>query len=187
MAVSWVLEIAFFSAPGTAWSGSKCKPPKSARLGSNASQQPKKTRPNTRTNAGHEKTEARRNEAPPTRRGSRSRHDHAPNRRRPNTHNGESPRKAGQRPEQLYTGPVQKRALTLSKNAHCTQGGTGAPKGGLTRYTEALHNNGHANMRCTQKGRKAEKVSGGGERPQHAQERKSGRIATQPTLPRRKP
>ena len=124
---------------------------------------------------------------PPTRRGSRSLHDHTPSGHRPYDHNGESPRKAGQRPEQLYTGPVQKRALALYKNAHCTQGGTGAPKGGLTRYTEALHNNCQANMRCTQEGRKAEKVSGGGERPQHAQDRKSRRIATQPTLPRRKP
>ena len=74
---------------------------------------------------------------PPTRRGSRSLHDHTPNGHRPYDHNGESPRKAGQRPEQLYTGPEQKRAPALYKNAHCTQGGTGAPKGGLTRYTEA--------------------------------------------------
>ena len=48
---------------------------------------------------------------PPTRRGSRSLHDHTPNGHRPYDHNGESPRKAGQRPEQLYTGLVQKRAL----------------------------------------------------------------------------
>ena len=124
---------------------------------------------------------------PPTRRGSINRLDHAPSGHRPYDHNGESPRKAGQRPEQLYTGPVQKRALALYKNAHCTQGGTGAPKGGLTRYTEALHNDCHANLRCTHGGRKAEKVSGGGESPHRAQECKSVRIATQPTLPRRKP
>ena len=48
---------------------------------------------------------------PPTRRGSRSLHDHTPNGHRPYDHNGESPRKAGQRPKQLYTGPVPKRAL----------------------------------------------------------------------------
>ena len=137
------------------------------------------TRPDTRTNARHGKMGALRREAPPTRRGSKGLHDHAPNGHRPYDHNGESPRKAGQRPEQLYTGPVQKRALYT--------GGPKSPKGGLTRYTRALYKDCHANMRCTHEGRKAEKVSGGGERPQHAQERKSRRIATQPTLPRRKP
>ena len=66
---------------------------------------------------------------PPTRRGSRGRHDHAPNGHRPYDHNGESPRKAGQRPDQLNTGPVQKHALALYTNAHCTQVGPRAQKG----------------------------------------------------------
>ena len=88
------------------------------------------TRPNTRTNARHGKTGARRREAPPTRRGSKGLHDHTPNGHRPYDHNGESPRKAGQRPEQLYTGPVQKRALYTR--------GPKSPKGVHTRYTEAL-------------------------------------------------
>ena len=76
---------------------------------------------------------------------------------KPDHHNGGSPRKAGQWPEQLYTGPVQKRALYTR--------GPKSPKGDLTRYTRALYKDCHANMRCTHEGRKAEKVSSGGERP----------------------
>ena len=65
---------------------------------------------------------------PPTRRGSRSLRDHSPNGHRPYDHNGESHRKAGQRPEQLYTGPVQKRALALYKKRALDTGGHRSPK-----------------------------------------------------------
>ena len=116
---------------------------------------------------------------PQARRGSRR--NHASNGHEPDNHNGGSPRKAGQWPEQLYTGPVQKRARAVHMRARRPKRGGHAP------YTKALYRNGHANMHCTHEGQKAEKVSGGGGSPQRTQERKSVRIATQSTRPRRKP
>ena len=84
---------------------------------------------------------------PQARRGSRR--DHASNGHKPDHHNGGSPRKAGQWPEQLYTGPVQKRARAVHMRARRPKRGGHAP------YTKALYRNGHANMHCTHEGQKA--------------------------------
>ena len=69
------------------------------------------TWPNTRTDAGRGKEGAQHREAPQARRGSDGRRNHTTNGYEPHDYNGESPRKAGQRPDQLDTSPVQRHAL----------------------------------------------------------------------------
>ena len=69
------------------------------------------TGPKTHANASRGKEGAQHRETPHARRGSDGHRNPTTNGDEPHNHNGESPRKTGQRPEQLYTGPVQKRAL----------------------------------------------------------------------------
>ena len=132
---------------------------------------------------------AQHREAPQARRGLRNLTTYG---HEPNDHNGGSPHRVGQRPEQLYTGPVQKRALytcgpegrkdgaTLPKQRPCTETCAAHMKakrpkrGGQTSYTRAQ--------------KKARSRKGVRRRRKPATRPcKSGRTATQPTLPRRKP
>ena len=123
---------------------SRGKPPKSARPDSNASPQPKTHGPTPAPTPDAEKRGPSTAGCPkPEEEAAATTH---PTGHKPDHHNGGSPRKAGQWPEQLYTGPVQKRARAVHMRARRPKRGGHAP------YTKALYRNGHANMHCTHEG-----------------------------------
>ena len=80
---------------------SRCKPEK-CEAGQQNQPATENTGPKTRANASRGKEGAQHRETPHARRGSDGRRNLTTNGYEPHDHNGESPRKTGQRPEQQY-------------------------------------------------------------------------------------